>query len=262
MAVVVDDVDRAGVYAQTPQGRPVQPAATNRHSHTSTRRWCIGGLAVKQGACDNTGGIIIYPWRNTSAGRLMPSNPALRNREPARALTIDGFLARSAAGSSTIAFYGDELRRFERKVGAPLGTAPTKALERLKAELRPTKGGPTRCRLLRQFYTAARQPDRADIFRLKRKDSRLSADEILTRPEINRMIAAARSLRDRALLVVVWETGARISEILHLDVRHVRKETSKEGREIIHVDFREVKVKGEERTGYVIEGVSHVRAWL
>src|SRR2546422_5022853 len=54
MAVVVDDVDRAGVYARSPQGRRVQPAATNRHSHTSTRRWCIGGLAVKQDAYDRS----------------------------------------------------------------------------------------------------------------------------------------------------------------------------------------------------------------
>ena len=61
MAVVVDDVDRAGVYARSPQGRRVQPAATNRHSHTSTRRWCIGGLAVKQGAYDNWRHYLLLP---------------------------------------------------------------------------------------------------------------------------------------------------------------------------------------------------------
>ena len=54
MAVVVDDVDRAGVYARSSQGRRVQPAATNRHSHNSTRRWCVGGLAVKQEAYDRS----------------------------------------------------------------------------------------------------------------------------------------------------------------------------------------------------------------
>src|SRR5439155_26445401 len=54
MAVVVDDVDRAGVYAQSSQGRRVQPAATNRHSHISTRRWWISGFAVKQGAYDRS----------------------------------------------------------------------------------------------------------------------------------------------------------------------------------------------------------------
>ena|SRR3990172_9147693 len=54
MAVVIDDVDRSGVYARSSQGRRVQPAATNRHSHISTRRWCVGGLAVKQDACDRS----------------------------------------------------------------------------------------------------------------------------------------------------------------------------------------------------------------
>ena len=54
MAVVIDDVDRAGVYARSSQGRRVQPAATNRHSHISTRRWCISGLAVKQDAYDRS----------------------------------------------------------------------------------------------------------------------------------------------------------------------------------------------------------------
>ena len=54
MAVVIDDVDRAGVYARSSQGRRVQPAATNRHSHISTRRWCVGGLAVKQEAYDRS----------------------------------------------------------------------------------------------------------------------------------------------------------------------------------------------------------------
>src|SRR5437879_7561450 len=54
IAVVVDDVDRAGVYARSSQGRRVQPAATNRHSHISTRRWCVGGLAVKQDSYDRS----------------------------------------------------------------------------------------------------------------------------------------------------------------------------------------------------------------
>src|SRR5436853_523965 len=48
------DVGSTGVYARSAQGRRVQPAATNRHSHISTRRWCISGLAVKQDAYDRS----------------------------------------------------------------------------------------------------------------------------------------------------------------------------------------------------------------
>lgn len=194
----------------------------------------------------------------------MPLNPAPQDREPAEALTIDGFLARCSAGPSTIAFYEDELRRFERKLGSPLGSASTKALERLKAELRMSKSGPTRCRLLRQFYTAAGQNDRADILRLRRKDSRISPAEILTLPEVNRMLAAARSLRDRAFIAVLWETGVRVSEVLSLDVRDAQEFVMKEngGKAFISLFFRKVKVKGEEHSSLMVEGGEHVRSWL
>ena len=74
MAVVVDDVDRAGVYARSPQGRRVQPAATNRHSHICTRRWCIGGLAVKQDAYDRSRD---FPARITLDERTLGHTPVM-----------------------------------------------------------------------------------------------------------------------------------------------------------------------------------------
>src|SRR2546422_3543489 len=198
------------------------------------------------------------------SGLMMSPNPAPRDSEAAETLTIDGFLARCGAGTSKIASYEDEPRRFERKLGAPLGTAPTKALERLKAELRNSKSGPTRCRLLRQFYTAAGQDDRADIFRLRRKDARISPAEILTLPDVNAMLAAARSMRDRAFLAVLWETGVRVSEVLNLDVRDVQEFVSKEngGRAFLSIFFRKVKVKGEEHSSLMVEGGDYVRSWL
>src|SRR2546427_8434300 len=178
----------------------------------------------------------------------MPPKPGHRAHGRADALTIDGYLARSGAGESTIAFYRDELSRFERRIGAPLGLAPTKALEALKSELRRSKSGPTRCRLLRQFYTAAEQPDHADIFRLKRTSAKISPEEILTLPEVNEMLKAARSLRDRAFLAVLWETGVRVSEVLSLNVADVQELVMKEngGKAFITLFFRTVKVKGEE----------------
>lgn len=195
----------------------------------------------------------------------MPTNPARVNREPAEGpLTLEGFLARSPAGPSTIAFYRDELARFERRLGANLATTSTRSLERLKESLRTTRSGPTRCRLLRQFFKAAGQEDRAGIFKLKRAAGRLPEKDILTVPEINKMLAAARSLRDRAFLAVMWESGARVSEVLSLDVGDVRETPSPEngGRRFVLVFFRKVKVKGEEHESLLIEGGAHVRAWL
>src|SRR2546427_10858528 len=54
MAFVVDEFNRGGLSAGSPKGRRFHPAATNRHSHISTRRWCISGLAVKQDAYDRS----------------------------------------------------------------------------------------------------------------------------------------------------------------------------------------------------------------
>ena len=192
-----------------------------------------------------------------------PANPTGR----AKPLTIEGFLARTEGNERTIARYRDELERFERRIGAPLGSAPTRALEAFKAELRRTRGYRTRARLLRQFYKAAGQEDRAEIFKPRRSDvrqARLAPDEILTLPEVNAMLRAARSLRDRALIAVLWESGARISEVNALDVRDVRKLVSREngGREFVTVFFRHAKIQGQQHSALLIEGGEHVRAWL
>lgn len=180
---------------------------------------------------------------------------------------MEGFLARTEGNERTIAAYRDELLRFERRVGSPLGSAPTRALEKLKAELRTTKGYRTRARLLRQFYHAAGLEDAAAIFKPKRSDARqarISPAEILTLPEVNDMLRAARSLRDRAFIATLWETGARVSEVLDLDVADVRELASREngGREIVTVFFRRVKIQGQEHSSYLLEGGEHVRAWL
>ncbi len=47
-------------------------------------------------------------------------------------------------------------------------------------------------------------------------------EELLTVEEVNRMINAARSLRDKALVAVLYESGCRIGEIVTLQKRHIR----------------------------------------
>ena len=96
------------------------------------------------------------------------------------------------------------------------------------------------------------------------RQARLAPDEILTLPEVNAMLRAARSLRDRALIAVLWESGARISEVNALDVRDVRKLVSREngGREFVTVFFRHAKIQGQQHSALLIEGGEHVRAWL
>ncbi len=177
---------------------------------------------------------------------------------------IEEFLARSAAGQRTLAFYRDDLWRLERRLGVPLAEASVRQLTALKSELRAMKSGPGRCRMLRTFYRSAGRQDAVEALKLKRTQSRLNPNEILTLPEVNTMIAAAKSLRDRAFLVVLWETGSRVSEVCALDVGDVKVLESKEngGKRFLQVFFRTVKVKGEEHASLLVEGTDHVLAWL
>jgi integrase/recombinase XerD len=57
---------------------------------------------------------------------------------------------------------------------------------------------------------------------LRRKDApKLQRNELLTPGDIEAAIDASRTSRERALISVLWETGARIGEIGNLQVKHV-----------------------------------------
>ena len=56
-------------------------------------------------------------------------------------------------------------------------------------------------------------------YRLPKRDMKLP--QILTKEEVRKLIDAAEKLRDKVLIAVTYETGARISEILNLTVNDV-----------------------------------------
>ena len=179
-------------------------------------------------------------------------------------LTIDSFLARSPAGPSSITLYGRELRLLERRLGMPLGEASVRAIERLKTDLRKQTSGPQRAKLLRLFYKTAGRKDLIEILKLKQRVKRLSPNDILTLPEVNGILGAAGSLRNRALVALLWETGARAHEVCALRIRDVQEVVSKEngGRKLLTVFFPKTKVAGEEHSSLLIESAGHVRTWL
>ncbi len=74
---------------------------------------------------------------------------------------------------------------------------------------------------------------------------------------------AAKSLRDRALLVAMYETGGRISEVLALNVEDLTRHENG-GKPWYECWFRQVKVDGEQHYGYIREqaAVVMVDAWL
>ncbi len=80
---------------------------------------------------------------------------------------------------------------------------------------------------------------------------------ILTTAEVSAMLACAGSLRDRAFLACLYETGVRKSELAALRLKHVQPTNDH-----FTLWFGKVKVTGEEHEGFIIEAGAILRAWL
>lgn len=180
------------------------------------------------------------------------------------AFTIDAFLARSAAGPSSLETYERQLGQAEAWLGKPLSSATERDLIILKKRLRAMPSGPQYARLLRMFYKAAKREDLRELVVLKQRLKKLRPDDLLTVQEVQAMIDATAPLRDRALLGVLWETGVRVSEIMALDLADVRGTDSPAngGRKVYRLWFKKTKVAGEEHSGYVLESAPVLEAWL
>ncbi len=180
------------------------------------------------------------------------------------ALTVEDFLAKSGAGESSLEEYRKKFRVCERILRKPLADASKADLGRLKDELRKKRSGPQYVARLKAFYKAAGMPEHAELMVLKQRVKRLSPDEILTLPDVNRMLAAADSLRDRALIAALWATGQRVSAVTSLRLADLKDMPSNNGSAAIRVFFRTVKIEGEEHISYILDkdGGDHVRAWL
>lgn len=79
-------------------------------------------------------------------------------------------------------------------------------------------------------------------------------DEILTPDEIKRLIGAARTVRDKALISVLYESGCRIGELMGLKIKHVQ---FNDHGAVIHVFG-----KTGSRRVLLIDSVPHISTWL
>jgi len=78
---------------------------------------------------------------------------------------------------------------------------------------------------LRLFFRwLSGKPVEAALFKniqMNRHVPKLPTDRLLTRTDVQRLVGACDRPRDRALLMLLWDSGARISEIVTLDIGHV-----------------------------------------
>ena len=186
---------------------------------------------------------------------------------------VPWFLGFSTGGDSTRRSYRFLLGWMERELGRPVAGATVRDLETLKAKLRTMDSGLQFVRVLRMFYLrcAKASSDPAQRFRfeqladaavMKAKKPRMDPSDILSPDEVNLLINAALTLRDRALFGLLYETGCRISEALALNWTDVTYEAATDGRpETFVVWFRTMKITGSEHQGFVIDTAPVFKAW-
>jgi integrase len=164
------------------------------------------------------------------------------------------------------------LRMFAQRLNADVKTAPAASLKCVIEEIRadPNYSVYTKsdyAKIVKKFYRWIEYGDEwratKDIpsrvswicGHVKKKDQpRLQRADMLTEEEAHCLIEAADSPRDKALLAILWDTGARIGEIGSL---HVGSITFAEAG--THIDLNG---KTGQRTPFVIECTPHLVRWL
>lgn len=205
-----------------------------------------------------------------SAG-LYPSDPirvAMNAVDVGRAEPGAGdFLMSRAAGAKerTLENYARHLGIVRRRSPKALLDLTLPEAQALAARLaRELKSGYSLAITVRMFFTFHGRADHAKAFRIRAPRARLPPSKVLMLADVNKLVAAAPSLRDRAFVAVLWETGGRIHEILALTVGDLTPMPSPEngGKELYRVFFRKVKTEGEEHFALLVDAAPHVAAWL
>ncbi len=131
----------------------------------------------------------------------------------------------------------------------------------------PEQGGATNARWyvgLTKEYMRFHDRDKA-LLKLPRNGRRarvwMDPKDVLTREDVARMIAKARDVRDRGLLSVLWDSGARAHEVLALDLGDI--EVRGRGKDaVITIWFRAPKTRGTERRVPLWEATPTLKSYL
>ena len=112
--------------------------------------------------------------------------------------------------------------------------------------------------ILKRFYkwmNGGEYPDKVGFVKTteKRKDKKLPED-LLTEEDISKLIENANHPRDRALIHILYETGARIGEIIDLQIKDLKD--TKHGMKIV------INGKTGPRRLPLITSVPHLKTWM
>ena len=178
--------------------------------------------------------------------------------------SVDDFLDLSNAKATSKAQYRTALKTMEKIVGKPLAEMSQRDAIGLAKELRARTAGAQYATIVRMYCRKAGRQDLLDILALKQRRKKIRKDDLLTPRDVQAMIDAAESMRDRTLVATLWETGVRVSELLAVNLGDIKEKTSSanNGRKIYVLWFGQVKETGEEHEGYVIEAAPLLETWI
>lgn len=113
---------------------------------------------------------------------------------------------------------------------------------------------------IRRYYiwlTGEESPEIVDFVRAgvrSSKKPKTDPDELLTKDQVYQVIGEATNLRDETFLTVLWDSGARIGEILNLEWRDIRFKD-----DMVGLKIREGKTGG--RKIYLVESKEVLERW-
>lgn len=86
------------------------------------------------------------------------------------------------------------------------------------------------------------------------EQKRILPQSLLTPNDVQALVEACSNERDRAFIAVLWETGARIGELIDLQVSHIEETTL--GKQVV------VSGKTGSRRLLLLESEPHLNTWL
>jgi len=112
--------------------------------------------------------------------------------------------------------------------------------------------------ILKQFYKWIHNgsyPEKVEwIDTTRKKSNKTLPEDVLTEEDIQKLLDSANNTRDKALISMLWETGARIGELIDLEVGDLKDYPH--GKKVI------INGKTGARRLPLISSVPHIQAWL
>jgi integrase len=172
---------------------------------------------------------------------------------------FEKFYRRGGSSDETIRAYAEHIGSLRKMAGQPLLSLTEDDLSELDLTL--LKRARVYRNVLRMFFRSNRRHDLIDSMpRQRRQTRKRGLEDVLMPDDVMKLIEAAGSFRDRALIAVLAATGGRINEILSLRLKDI-KPSNGSG---VQMWFGETKVKSQERHSPKIEGAFkvHLDKWL